>query len=158
MAKATTAPTRTAISKEANKTIKATSVPSEVKKALESKNNIISKTAQNVLFGLFLSNPMQVFHSTGNVVTSADLSKDNGLNVFAETTQGIKVPLNKSHADMLNTLAKDREVKVVYRFNELRVPGETATEDQVKMYDNMLKYSLDHEGKRGFVVADSVSW
>jgi hypothetical protein len=153
-----TAPKKTVISKDANKVIKASSVTGEVKKALEAKANIISKTAQNVLYALFLASPLQVFKSTGNVVTAADLSKDNGLQVFAETTEGIKVPLNRSHADMLNSLSKDKEIKVSYRFNELRVPAEGANEEQTKMYDNMLKYSLEHEGKRGFVVADSVAW
>lgn len=141
-------------------------VVSEAKKHLKDGFN---KSSQSELLELIEQKSHWIFNSTGEVVeVSGTLGKENTpvYNVFATTTQGTKIKLGKQHLDNVESLVKELPINVVLRFNALNetplVKEDKETVESFakreKTLAGLIQYAVEFDGKKGYVLFDSITW
>lgn len=145
--------------------------PELTKMISEAKKNLkdsFSKSSQSELLDLLeQGGNAHTMHLTGDIINiKGDISGSKVFDVFLTTTEGTKLKLSKQHLDNLETVAKDKEVRVILKFNEVKesTPEQQDGESKenyaarVARNENLLKYRVEYKGMKGYVVFDSIQW
>ena len=101
--------------------------PAGLKESLSKKGSTVRKTSQDEIMDLFKDAKNHTLQLTGKLVSIAQYDRKanapstTDVDVFLQTTTGVKVPINSQHAEEVMSITKDSKVNFNVIFNALKV-------------------------------------